>query len=87
MLPHLAFETSNGQETHPIISRRAFYLAHQNYRFFSKWFMAGGGSFKMVGRSLVAQPGDGIGLLFYAAEQFDNFTLRFESNDDVHYPQ
>jgi hypothetical protein len=44
--------------------------------FFSKWFMAGGGSFKMVGRSLVAQPGNGIGLLFYAAEQFDNFILR-----------
>lgn len=46
--------------------------------FFAKWLMAGGGSFKLVGRSLVAQPGNGIGLLFYAAEQFDNFTLRLD---------
>jgi choline dehydrogenase-like flavoprotein len=46
--------------------------------FFAKWLMAGGGSFKIVGRSLVAQPGDGIGLLYYVAEQFDNFTLRLD---------
>lgn len=46
--------------------------------FFAKWLIAGGGSFKIVGRSLVAQPGNGIGLLYYAAEQFDNFTLRLD---------
>jgi len=44
--------------------------------FFSKWLLAGGGSRRIVGRSLIAQPGPGgIGLLYYAAQQFDNFTL------------
>jgi choline dehydrogenase-like flavoprotein len=47
--------------------------------FFAAWLMAGGGSFRIVGRSLVAQPGGtGIGLLYYAPEQFDNFTLRID---------
>jgi hypothetical protein len=47
--------------------------------FFAAWLMAGGGGFRIVGRSLVAQPGNtGIGLLYYAAEQFDNFTLRLD---------
>lgn len=44
--------------------------------FFSKWLQAGSGSFNIVERSLVAQPGPGgIGLLYYTAQQFDNFTL------------
>src|SRR5262249_22738815 len=42
------------------------------------WLMAGGGSFKIVGRSLVAQPGNGIGLLYYTGAQFNNFTLRLD---------
>lgn len=46
--------------------------------FFGQWLMAGGGSFQIVGRSLVAQPGNGIGLLYYAAQQFDNFTLALD---------
>jgi hypothetical protein len=44
--------------------------------FFTKWLMAGGGVFHIVGRSLIAQPGaSGIGLLYYTAQQFDDFTL------------
>lgn len=47
--------------------------------FQANWIRVGGGSFRRVGRTLVAQPGNnGIGLLFYAAEQFDNFTLRLD---------
>lgn len=50
--------------------------------FFSKWLMAemqgGGNRFKISDRSLVARPGNGIGLLYYAAEQFDNFILRLD---------
>lgn len=50
--------------------------------FFQSWLMAempnGGNRFRLVGRSLVAQPGNGIGLLFYADEQFDDFTLRLD---------
>ena len=44
--------------------------------FFGKWLLAGGGLFRIVGRSLVAQPGSGgIGLLYYTGQQFDDFTL------------
>ena len=46
--------------------------------FFRDWLMAGGGSFRIVGRSLVAQPGNSLGLLYYVAEQFDDFTLRLD---------
>src|SRR5262249_39583435 len=46
--------------------------------FFAKWLMAGGGGFTIIERTLIAQPGNGIGLLYYAAEQFDNFTLRLD---------
>jgi 3-keto-disaccharide hydrolase/GMC oxidoreductase len=47
--------------------------------FFSVWLMAGGGMFRIVDRSLISQPGNsGIGLLYYTAEQFDNFTLRVD---------
>ena len=47
--------------------------------FFAKWKMAGSGGFRIVGRSLIAQPGrGGIGLLYYTGEQFDDFTLRLD---------
>jgi choline dehydrogenase-like flavoprotein len=59
--------------------RTLFDGAQKAADFFAKWLMAGGGSFKIVGRSLIAQPGNtGLGLLYYAAEQFDNFTLRLD---------
>ncbi|MBW8890153.1 MAG: DUF1080 domain-containing protein [Fibrobacteres bacterium] len=63
----------------PIPSSGVTYLFDGSQKaadFFSKWLMAGGGSFRIVGRALIAQPGTGgIGLLYYAAQQFDNFTL------------
>lgn len=40
--------------------------------------MAGGGGFNIVGRSLVAQPGNGIGLLSFTAKQYGNSTLRLD---------
>lgn len=46
--------------------------------FFAEWQMAGQGSFKIVGRSLIAQPGNGIGLLYYVGQQFDDFILRLD---------
>jgi hypothetical protein len=50
--------------------------------FFSNWKMAeaqnGGNRFVIVGRSLIARPGNGIGLLYYVGEQFDDFTLRLD---------
>ncbi len=46
---------------------------------FVKWNRVGGGNFIPVRRTLIAQPdSNGIGLLYYAAEQFDNFTLRLD---------
>jgi choline dehydrogenase-like flavoprotein len=47
--------------------------------FQTKWEKVGGGGFTRVGRALVMRPGsDGIGLLFYKSEQFDNFALRLD---------
>jgi len=47
--------------------------------FQANWEKVGGGGFIRVGRAMVMRPGsDGIGLLFYKAEQFDNFTLRLD---------
>ena len=46
---------------------------------FAKWIRVGGGNFILLRRTLIAQPdSNGIGLLYYAAEQFDNFTLRLD---------
>jgi hypothetical protein len=46
--------------------------------FLGDWLIAGGGAFTIVGRSLVAQPGNDIGLLYYTKEQFDDFTLKLD---------
>ena len=45
---------------------------------FTKWLMVGGGRFIVREGALVAQPGNGIGLLYYGARQFDDFTLRLD---------
>lgn len=46
---------------------------------FANWEMAGGGSFSRVSRMLVAQQdGNGIGLLFYTPQRFENFILRLD---------
>jgi 3-keto-disaccharide hydrolase/GMC oxidoreductase len=47
--------------------------------FQAAWVKVGGGAFIRVGRALIAQPrNDGIGLLIYAAGQFNDFTLRLD---------
>jgi hypothetical protein len=43
-----------------------------------RWQQAGGGAFALVDGALVAEPSGPIGLLFYAAEQFDDFVLRLK---------
>lgn len=45
---------------------------------FSQWRMVGQGTFHLANRSLVACPGDELGLLYYAVEPFDNFILRLD---------
>jgi len=58
--------------------RYLFDGSEKSAELFAKWIRVGGGDFILVGRTLVAQPGNSIGLLYYAAEQFDNFTLRLD---------
>ena len=58
--------------------RSLFDGSQASAQFFGTWLMAGAGSFTIVNRSLIARPGTGIGLLYYTAEQFDNFTLRLD---------
>jgi hypothetical protein len=43
-----------------------------------RWQHAGGGAFALVDGTLVAQPLGPIGLLYYAAERFDDFVLRLK---------
>lgn len=45
---------------------------------FARWRMVGEGSFSVRDRCLVAEPGEDIGLLYYIAEQFDDFILRLD---------
>ncbi len=56
------------------------YLFDGTGALFKNWKLAkgGGGAFIIVNRALVAQPAGDIGLLYYAAEQFENFTLRLD---------
>lgn len=44
----------------------------------AQWQMVGGGNFRLVNRALTAQPFGDIGLLFYTAQQFENFVLRVD---------
>jgi choline dehydrogenase-like flavoprotein len=45
---------------------------------FQRWQGVGGGSFALVDGAIVAQPGDGLGLLYYPAGAFGNFVLRLQ---------
>lgn len=46
---------------------------------FANWQMVGGGSFVRLGRTMVArQDNNGIGLLFYKPQPFENFILRLD---------
>ena len=47
-------------------------------RTFSLWRPAGRGAFALIDGCIVAEPGDGLGLLYYAAKPFSDFVLRFE---------
>ena len=47
-------------------------------RAFNAWQMAGEGAFALVDGTIVAQPGPGLGLLYYARKAFSDFTLRFQ---------
>jgi choline dehydrogenase-like flavoprotein len=54
------------------------YLFDGTEKTWRRWRQAGGGAFALIDGALVAQPGNAIGLLFYAAEAFENFILRLE---------
>lgn len=45
---------------------------------FKRWQATGQGRFYLVDGMIVAQEGPGLGLLYYTAEQFDDFALRLE---------
>jgi choline dehydrogenase-like flavoprotein len=45
---------------------------------FQKWKFVGGGGFTRINRTVIAQPRGDIGLLYYAAERFENFILRLD---------
>jgi hypothetical protein len=47
-------------------------------RSFHNWKLAGRGAFALIEGAIVAQPGPDLGLLYYAARTFNNFTLRLQ---------
>lgn len=47
-------------------------------RTFNAWIAAGEGAFALVDGAIVAQPGPGLGLLYYARKTFGDFTLRLQ---------
>jgi hypothetical protein len=47
-------------------------------RSFNNWKFAGRGAFALIDGAIVAQPGDDLGLHFYAVKPFGNFTLRLQ---------
>jgi hypothetical protein len=49
------------------------------------WQFVGQGGFVLVDEALEARPGPGLGLLYYAAEQFGDFTLRLQFR--IHRPE
>lgn len=55
-------------------------------RTFRNWKAAGRGTFALIDGAIVAEPGGDLGLLYYAADQFDNFKLslqfRLDRRDD-----
>ncbi|MDQ3693311.1 MAG: DUF1080 domain-containing protein [Chloroflexota bacterium] len=47
-------------------------------RSFNNWKLAGRGAFALIDGAIIAQPADGLGLLFFAAKTFGDFTLRLQ---------
>lgn len=45
---------------------------------FGKWKFVGGGGFTLINRTMIARPGNDIGLLFYESERFEDFVLRLD---------
>jgi choline dehydrogenase-like flavoprotein len=54
------------------------YLFDGAERTFQRWRTAGPGSFALLDGALVAQPGGDHSVFFYAAESFNDFTLRLQ---------
>jgi hypothetical protein len=47
-------------------------------RSFHNWKLAGQGAFALIDGAIITQPAGELGLLFYAAKTFGNFTLRLQ---------
>ena len=45
---------------------------------FASWHVTGGGRFDLVDGAILAQPGDDLGLCYYAARPFDDFVLQIQ---------
>jgi hypothetical protein len=54
------------------------YLFDGTVEQFKKWKSVGDGYFTLLNRTIITQPFSDIGLLYYQAEQFENFLLRLD---------
>jgi len=54
------------------------YLFDGTAKSFKGWLTAGQGQFSLIDGNIVAYPGSGLGLFWYALENFGDFTLRLQ---------
>jgi hypothetical protein len=65
-------------DTPPALEPGFTYLFDGTERMFKAWQLAGVGKFTLVNGMIFAEPGADLGLLYYAAQPFSNFTLKVE---------
>jgi choline dehydrogenase-like flavoprotein len=66
------------QDAPPALEPGFAYLFDGTERMFKAWQLAGQGKFTLVDGMLFAEPGNDLGLLYYSAQNFSNFTLKLE---------
>src|SRR5215213_992261 len=62
----------------PLLEPGFTYLFDGSEESFQSWRVTGQGAFSMIDGAVVAQPGDDLGLLYYAPRTFGDFVLRFQ---------
>jgi hypothetical protein len=77
-LVHRLVDELQPAPTTPWLEQNFTALFDGSERSFNNWRLAGRGAFALIDEAIIAQPGDGLGLLFYAVKTFGDFTLRLQ---------
>jgi hypothetical protein len=77
-LVHRLVDELQPAPTTPWLEQNFTALFDGSERSFNNWRLAGRGAFALIDEAIIAQPGDGLGLLFYAIKPFGDYTLRLQ---------